>query len=242
MVANSKNPLNAVNWKQAAGEALLLLVGVMLALSAQAWWEAREERQTVSEYVDNLLAEVKVNKASVQEAIGNHQRYIELGTALLKDLIEAESADNSASIQAKLSAFVYIADFRPATSALDNLVGGGGLGLIESAELQLAISRYAQKLSDHNVLQAELAELFFQHLIPFISDSLPLLQVDFVGGGLQEPLPESQFAIDLTALKESMQFENLVVRRISAEVDAVKFARRLIDAADALIGLLEDAG
>jgi len=36
-----------VDWRQAAGDAFLLLIGVLLALGGQAWWEARAERKAM---------------------------------------------------------------------------------------------------------------------------------------------------------------------------------------------------
>jgi hypothetical protein len=37
-----------INWRQAAGESLILLAGVLLALAGQAWWEARAEQQLLT--------------------------------------------------------------------------------------------------------------------------------------------------------------------------------------------------
>jgi len=55
---------------------------------------------------------------------------------------------------------------------------------------------------------------------------------------------DSRFGFEIEVLTESMTFENLIVRRISAEVDAKKFAERLLEAASDLERLLaiEDFG
>jgi hypothetical protein len=40
-----------INWGQAASEALLILVGILLALASDAWWEERSERVQEEEYL-----------------------------------------------------------------------------------------------------------------------------------------------------------------------------------------------
>ena len=37
--------MRVINWGQAAGEALLILIGVLFALGADAPWEERSERE-----------------------------------------------------------------------------------------------------------------------------------------------------------------------------------------------------
>lgn len=233
---NSSN----VNWKQAAGEAFLLLIGVLLALGGQAWWEDRVEERTVSEYGDNLLLELRQTQDGARRIIKKHDEFIAAGAALLHGLQETHSEESLILMRKHISRLGFYSEFRPATSALNNLLGAGGLGLIESKELQLAISRYAQSIEDHNTLQTELVEFNLLSFAPFLSDRIPLLEINFIAGSDAPDLPsESKFELDLTSLTESLQFENLVVRRIGAELDAKLFARRLLDSIDELAPLLE---
>ena len=230
--------LSNVNWKQAAGEAFLLLLGVLLALGGQAWWEAQVERETVSEYVENLLLEVRENQAGLLNIVEEHDSYIVASTALLRGMQDIDSADSSFSMQEQISKLGFFNDFRPATSALDNLIGAGGLGLLESTELQLAVSKYAQSISDHNVVQAEVVEFSLRSFHPFLSDHVPLLEINFVTKVSELP-SHSRFEFDPMPLVESLQFENLVLRRIATEADAKQYAQRLLDVSEKLIPLLQ---
>ena len=229
-----------VNWKQAASEAFLLLIGVLLALGGQAWWEDRVEGRTVSEYGNNLLLEIRQTQNGVQRIIKKHDEFIASGAAVLHGLQDSHSAESLMLMGKHVSRLGFYSEFRPATSALNNLFGAGGLGLIESKERQLAISRYAQSIEDHNVLQAELVKFNLLSFVPFLSDRIPLLEINFIAGSDAPDLPsESKFELDLTSLTESLEFENLVVRRVSAELDAKIFAQRLLDSIDELAPLLE---
>lgn len=237
MTKANTNP-SKVNWKQAAGEAFLLLLGVILALAGQAWWESRVERKVIDEYVVNLLAEARENQAGLRKIIDRHNSYIALGTELLHVLQSEPSAESSASLKSLTSKLGYFQDFRPATSALDNLIGAGGMGLLESVELQHAVSKYAQSLKYHNVVQAELVDYCLNTFFPFLSDHVPMIEIGFVNGVPDMP-QGSRFEFDPQPLTDSLQYENLVVRRISAEGDAIQFATIFLGLSDELVQLLQ---
>lgn len=237
MTMPNKN-LAGVNWNQAAGEAFLLLLGVLLALGAQAWWEARVERDTTDDYVANLLVEVRENQLDLQRTLETYENSIKASTALIQGIQNGEFEGASTSLQEHLLGLANFSDFRPAISALENLLGAGGLALLESTELQLAVSKYAQKVDDHNVLQAEFVDFVLNTIHPFLGDHVPLLAIRFVTK-VPELQTESQVEYDPLPMVTSMQFENMVLRRISAEVDARDYALALLDAANELAPLLQ---
>jgi len=58
-----------VNWSQAAGEAVLILSGVLVALAADAWWEERSERRQEREYLEALSSELAQMKSHVEGVV-----------------------------------------------------------------------------------------------------------------------------------------------------------------------------
>lgn len=227
-----------INWRQAAGESLLLLLGVLLALSAQAWWEARAERDTRREYINNLLLEVNDNQARLQRLLEQHEKYISAATVVANELQKGQQAASAELIREQLSILSFFSDFRPATSALENLVSDGGLGALKTPELRLAILKYAQSIDDHNVGQAEQINFFLQSFIPYLSSRIPLLDIQFIKGNPDIPA-RSIYEFDTTPLFASVEFENLILRRVSAEVDARDFAQRLVNQSGELQNLLQ---
>jgi hypothetical protein len=227
-----------VNWRQAAGESLILLLGVLLALGGQAWWEARLEQQLVRGYVANLLVELESNRAGLERIIEGHKANVERGAALVR-MIEGDAQGIAAdAMLPPLSELTLFSDFRPATAALDNLVGAGGLGLFQDAGLQLAVSKYGQALEDHHVLQAELAQFQLNHFMVFLREQVPLLETRF-SNRMPEPKPASKFEFDPVTLANSLQFENLLLTRIRSEGDAINFAQKLLDSTQDLRARLE---
>jgi len=227
-----------VNWRQAGGEALILLAGVLLALVGQAWWESRSEGEIVRGHVANLMVELASNRTGLHAIVEQHTRGVEHGTALIRVMGEAGSPQAADSILLLISELTTFSDFRPASAALDNLVGAGGLGLIENSDVQLAVSRYSQAISDHNVLQSELASYQINEFMGFLRGSVPLLLTDY-SASVRESVSSPRFDFDPGPLVGSMEFENVVLGRIRSESDASNYARRLLEALESLAELLE---
>ncbi|MEM8983709.1 MAG: hypothetical protein AAGC71_11825 [Pseudomonadota bacterium] len=254
-MAQSREPRHNVNWYQAAGEAVLLFAGVVLALLGQAWWEQRAEQRAVDEYVASLKIELLQNKAGLQgpredgECIERtddvwpgvicvQQAQAVVATKLIDLLSQTEPVADSDAILRLTRRVARFDDYRPATSALDNLVGAGGLALLDSSELQLAISNYRQAIEHHNVLQNELAALFVGPFAETLGEHVPLVAIrfaDFDAG----VVPNSGFEFDPDRLRTEA-FENILVRRISAEDDAAEFSDRLVQRIDALLALIDE--
>ena len=141
-----------INWRQAAGEAVLLLAGVLLALAGQAWWEARAEQRAVREHVDNLLIELRENRGGLEFIVGRHNLQVEHCVRLLTLIRKpGASAEDDREVVALLRKVLFFDDLQPATSALQNLVNAGDASLLGQADLQLAVSRYEQAMTMHTM-------------------------------------------------------------------------------------------
>ncbi len=223
-----------INWRQAAGEGLILLAGVLLALGGQAWWEARAEQQLVRGHVANLLVELGSNASGLKDIIRWHETKMEQGADMIR-LMEGQGKDDS--VLPLLSELAVFADFRPATAALDNLLGAGGLGLFEDTGLQLAVSNYGRAIDRHKEIQNELVEFQLNYFIVFLRDQVPLMWTAYANR-MPEPRPAGRFEFDPSALTDSFKFENLLLSRIRAESDAAKFAQQLLTSIEELKPLL----
>lgn len=235
-----QNRRKRINWRQAAGEAVLLLAGVLLALAAQAWWEHQVEKRTVREHVDNLLVELRENRGGLEFVISRHKGQVD-NCARLIELLAApdSSAEQVEEIEGLLAKILFFDDFPPATSALQNLVGAGDVGMLGDTGLQLAISRYGRALDAHMTLQQELAALFLNRFSDVVGDYLPLVAAGYISREVDLQPDDSAFELDVSRLRGQMTFENMLARRISAEQDARQFAERLVARADELIAALE---
>ncbi len=113
--------------------------------------------------------------------------------------------------------------FVPSTAALNNLVGTGGLTLIQDLQLSIAVTSYAQRLEAFETYVDDLRAFETDWLRPVLNQTIPL-RVPYLtrrrqarGYGVT-PSPRSTPAV---AELGALQLENLVFERVLLEADMV---------------------
>ena len=237
MTAPTK-PRTRINWRQAAGEAVLLLAGVLLALAGQAWWEARAEHRAVRKHVDNLLIELAENRRGLEFVVGRHKLKVESCVRLITLLRDPTgSVEEDREVVTLLKEVLFFDDLQPATSALQNLVNTGDAALLGQADLQLAVSRYEQAMTMHTILQRELAQFVLNPFTETLGGYVPLIDAGFVPEDIEVPIAAR--TPDVGTLRGEVAVENILARRITAERDARQFAERLVTRIDDLVAALQ---
>lgn len=78
----------------AAGEILLLVIGILLALQINNWNEHRKKMNSEDQYLHRLLAEIRLDSLSLSteiEVITNRNKEIQNFTKLLNDFSTIDS-------------------------------------------------------------------------------------------------------------------------------------------------------
>ena len=230
----SSTERNRINWRQAAGEALLIFVGVLVALMGQAWWEDRADRVLVEQHSANLLQEIESNLAGFDRIISRREATVDQGTTLLRLMAVADPRPVRDSILAVATAMMAYNTFNPATAALENLTGSGDLGLFEDPGVRLAISEYARALHHHNEKEAELLGFRWGTWFPLGARHLALLGSAGVRNRMQDAPARSRVGPDFEGLMASREFENMLVINLIGQIDGARIAQRARDRAEEL--------
>lgn len=56
-------------WKHALREVAFIVVGVLIALAANSWWEQRQDGRSEQSYLRQLLSDARENERILQSAI-----------------------------------------------------------------------------------------------------------------------------------------------------------------------------
>lgn len=125
-----------------AAEGVVIVVSVLVALAADAWWADRQEAALAREYLFALQRDFEQMSERLDSSLAYTARAMEAGSSLLEDLSGGtpEIAADSGMAQA-LSLLGYEA-FSPSTGAYDALVSAGALELLEATVLKQALADF----------------------------------------------------------------------------------------------------
>ena len=89
--------LNAINWRHAIGELLLIVVGILIALQASDWQNRRVDRQTEIAYLEEIRTSLSTDIDAVTAGIDRYRqiemRIMELLSRLDSELPYEDSVD-----------------------------------------------------------------------------------------------------------------------------------------------------
>jgi len=135
-ISRTKRLLLAIDWKHAIAEVLLIVVGVLLALGANNWNAARQERQRELRLLQHLRASLITDLAALK-AVGGEVRLRERRMEELQALLERNDTSKD-SADVRFGAVMRFWD-TPLDRSVYEVLKATGLELISSDSLRLQI-------------------------------------------------------------------------------------------------------
>ena len=221
-------------------EGVVIVVSVLLALSADAWWSRVEDGRRMDDHVRALSRDFEQmaqrNDTSLQVA----RRSEEAGFAFLAALGNEEFSLLSDSSGVWLKALGQYEAFSPSTGAYEALIASGDLELLPDAELKRGLAEFFGSFEDVRVTERGLRESqdsFF--LSEAFADSWGVHRLlgypDDVADGQNPPSPEV-----LREWAESNAFLNGLTWLILNNVSAVEDYEFLQQELDGILPELDD--
>ena len=156
-------------FKYAIGEIILVVIGILIALSINNWNEKRQNAKTLSIYTNQLIEEVEINIAKLDTVIIEESK-LKTHMDTVVQLLNAKDYDNLKLIQ-KSYALLSFEAFDPETITFDNLKSSGEFKLINNIDLRNAISRAYNSFEQVQLTQevhyfnmkTRIADYFLEH-------------------------------------------------------------------------------
>ena len=131
-----------INWQQTATEFVVIVVGVLAALTVDQWMSERDDRKTEAEYIIRLHIDVEAdieNFYGFEQILETKARFLQ---SLLDDTIDSVFADDTRGLmEAKVySSFRALPD--SVSTTFDELQSTGRLALIQDLAQRGALSKY----------------------------------------------------------------------------------------------------
>jgi hypothetical protein len=154
-------------FKYAIGEIVLVVIGILIALSINNWNEERKERIEEQKILILLKDEFKSNLVQIESKI-NLRDYIMEQSSKVIDYIDEERFDvNLDTLIQTISPIVLAPTFDP----VDNeLLSSEGLKLIQNETLKQYLSNWKTSVSDLNEQENEWVLMYNNITVPFLID------------------------------------------------------------------------
>lgn len=152
----------------------VIVVSVLLALAADAWWDDRQLEREVSQELESVGRELRRNQDLLAFQIEITERIVRADDAAFT-LLEAEAGSSSVTIPDTLAFLVFTSGtLDPSLGALDALIASGRLAAVADSELRLRLSGLRAIFEDATELQGRVADLYYDQMLPLISSGTSL--------------------------------------------------------------------
>ena len=231
--------------KYAVGEIVLVVIGILIALSINNWNEQRKDNLTEKELLKGLITDFSETKSRLDQTIKLQNKSFSYGKRLLL-LYETNRLFEMKDSIAPFVGYGALSWWRaePVTGTYDAMVSTGNIGLIRNKELRRHLSEFDAELKsgfeDHeysmyllNELTSEQSEYPFMFLydpsrseleLPIIKDSL-----------------EKQKKIDysINALKNNKRFFGLLSSRLIMEKNRLERQEKMFQFVNKIINIVQ---
>ena len=192
----------------AAGEIVLIVVGILLALQISEWNQSRKDRAEERLVISNLHSEFLQNKEIFREVraqlAAGKESNIQLMELMNKNADDLTDFDLFYLLYQAIDHF----HFAPSNNVVSEILQSGKLGLLQDDGLKTSLRDWERVLEDNLTAFNIYAKYKDENVIPYLMDHIALKNVD-MHSFLKWEKP-SEFEPGVVEIFRDRKFENLI--------------------------------
>lgn len=223
----------------AIGEIILVVIGILIALSINNWNENRIDSIAEHDYLTSLKKEFESNQANLTAVIARNEKNMRYGSRFFdytgpdKPTIQEEVFD-SLIVNSVGNEIL----FKPYNGVIEEIISTGKLSLFKNPDIRSVLSSWSTELNGIRIQEAEVSRFRFQ-ILDVCSEQVNLRDAVYSAArGLFDITP-SRFRKENKKLLQSQQFENLQIMYISASKFAGQRYVRLNNKIDEILNQID---
>ena len=143
-LANDNKPIKYARY--AIGEIILVVIGILIALSINNWNQNRVERNKEKLILAELVVDLKEQSKVLETYIEIESRYYNHGKDILSYYSSNQTFIGSDSIYAKLNSLMERKTFNPIRTTFQELIATGTIGILQDKSTKRKIIQYYNDL------------------------------------------------------------------------------------------------
>ncbi len=201
----------------AIGEIFLVVIGILIAVSIDDWNTESKQRSSLNEYLVTLEEEYQVNKLKLDAVRKINTRNIELAQELLGFLgiadPEISKDDLGYLVMSVINAEVQ---YRPTSTAIDELETSGKLELLKSISLKKGLVGWSSEMTKIQFQERDEVSHFRMKLIDIAMVTINMRNATYEYKDNYFNISESKLNTSSYAILQSLEFENSLVGFIAS--------------------------
>jgi hypothetical protein len=162
----------------AIGEIILVVIGILIALSLNNWKEDLDNRGEETRILNGLKQEFEVNLSEVNRNIKLNTSTVESSIALI-ELIRSENPfANYRHVDSLLYVAYMFGSFDAQTGLIDEVISSGKLSIIKDTELRDRLTSFSGVLDNAEEDYTIRIDYYMDEIIPYLSKYIPLVNKD----------------------------------------------------------------
>lgn len=188
--------------KYAAGEIILVMIGILLALQVSNWNNNRIERKKEANYLENINKEFRLNRSQLDTITFYHSKVFDNATKILNLIpIDIQTFDRD-SLSFYISETFNNWTFNPQQSTINSLTNTSSFEIISNRELRNLLQNWDELVKDYMEEELISRENSFEDYIPYFKEHISFLS-------FSNNANIFDYTTDYTFLN-SLEFQNVV--------------------------------
>jgi hypothetical protein len=188
-----------------AAELLIVIVGILMAISIDSWWTQVGDRRAERELLASLSGEVAKNQELLERQFDFYGSRTKAAETLLR--LGPQAADLPADSLAALWKWITRGgSYDPSTGVLDAAVTSGTVTLIRDPAIRVALAGWPGTVANLSEVERIVNTLLFDQLVPWLRQQTALPGESFGELGI----PAARLATDYEFLSSNLVMENFL--------------------------------
>ena len=201
-------------FKYAIGEIILVVIGILIALSINNWNELKKKRNEAQTFIKRLSEEVGQNIEVTNREILLEQDQVEKTKSLLEMFSLPQDKINSRAIDSLIFAIMSSNSIDIKTGTLEEGLNTGQVSLLSNSDLKQKLYSLPAVFEEIKRLETLESEDINDNMVPYLYDNMNFKNMDNAFSEFSKTLWPSKFkTIENRRLLNSLKFENLVDNR-----------------------------
>jgi len=233
---NLTEKIKNINIKYFISELLIVVVGILIALSLNNWREDNANKNKELYYLKSLKTDFEQSLASLKEIFNQNK---ESDLAAKKILAAIQRGYSKSTVDTVKKVFRKLFGFNrlvPASGTYKEIISTGSLEILRDNELRIALSSWEDMITRNQQLEEVMFWQYHLVNIPYLNKHI--IRSDFKDSG-DNSKQNKNFRTDFKKLFADPEFENILVNRAGAVEETNTYLATMIDQVEHIIDLIK---